>query len=176
MGLLDGLLGQVLGGAMNPGQGDDPRTRMPGMPGGMGGMGGMGGLDQILGGAAGRGGGAQGGLMALLPILMQLLQKNGGLGGVLSQFQQKGYGKEADSWVSTGSNQPINGDILSQVLGSSQMDEIAQQLGMSKREAADQVATALPEVVNHMTPQGSVPGNSDDLVARALEILGKESR
>ena len=172
MGLLDGLLGQVLGGAMNPGQADDPRARMPGMPGMPGNMGG---LDQMLGGGGGSSG-AQGSLMALLPILMQMLQRNGGLGGLLSQFQQAGYGRQADSWVSTGSNQPINGDILSQVLGSAQMDEIAQRLGTSKRDAADQMASALPDVVNHMTPQGSVPGDSDDVVARALEILGKGGR
>jgi uncharacterized protein YidB (DUF937 family) len=114
--------------------------------------------------------------MALLPILMQVLQRNGGLGGLLSQFQQAGYGKQADSWVSTGSNQPIDGDILSKVLGSAQMDEISRQLGTSRHDAAERMASALPEVVNHMTPQGSVPGDSDDVVARALDILQRGGR
>lgn len=173
MGLLDGLLGQVLGGAMNPNAGDDPRARMPGMPGGMGG------LDQILGGGGGHGAGAgagAAGMMALLPILLQVLSRNGGLGGLLSKFQQAGYRDQADSWVSTGSNQPIDGGILSQVLGDGQMDEIAQQLGTSKREAADRMASAFPEVVNHMTPQGSVPSDSDEIVNRALEILKRGGR
>jgi uncharacterized protein YidB (DUF937 family) len=167
MGLLDGLLGQVLGGQMPPDAQNDPRMR--GMPGGMGG------LESMLGGAGGRGAGG-GALMALLPVLLQALQRNGGLGGLLSQFQQKGYGEQADSWVSTGRNQPIGGDILSQVLGSGQMDEIAQQLGMSRHEAADQMASALPDVVDRMTPQGNVPSNSDDLVNRALEILQRGGR
>jgi uncharacterized protein YidB (DUF937 family) len=169
MGVLDGLLGQVLGGAMNPGAGDDPRARTPGMPGGMGG------LEQILGGGGGAGAGA-GGMMALLPILLQVLSRNGGLGGLLSKFQQAGYREQADSWVSTGSNRPIDGGILSQVLGDAQMDEIAQKLGVPRREAADQVASALPDVVDHMTPQGSVPADSDDLVNRALEILQRGGR
>jgi len=167
MGLLDGLLGQVLGGAMNPSDPDDipgGNARARGAPGGMGG------LDAMLGGA---GAGAQGGLMA---ILLKLLQQNGGLGGLLQQFQQAGYREQADSWVSTGRNLPINGDILSQVLGSGQIDAIAEHMGMSHREASDQVASALPDVVDHMTPQGAVPQESEALVNRALEILQRGKR
>jgi uncharacterized protein YidB (DUF937 family) len=155
MGMLDGLLGQILGGAMSQGARDPSRQ-------------------QGMGGAA-HGAGA-GALMALLPVLLQVLQRNGGLGGMLSQFQQQGYGKEADSWVSTGSNMPIDGNILSQVLGSGQMDQIAEQLGMSRREAADQMASALPDVVDHLTPHGNVPADSDDLVNRAMEILQRGGR
>jgi uncharacterized protein YidB (DUF937 family) len=121
----------------------------------------------------GAGGGTQGSLIA---ILLQVLQQHGGLGGLLSQFQRAGYGQQADSWVSTGQNQPIDGDVLSQVLGAGTLDRIAGQLGLPRREAADQVANALPDVVDRMTPQGSVPANGDDLVARALEILERGRR
>ncbi len=147
MGLLDGILGQVLGGAA---QGGAP----PGEP--------------MRAGAGGQG--------ALVAILLQLLQQNGGLGGLLSRFQRAGYGQQADSWVSTGRNQPIDADVLSQVLGSGQLDGIAQKLGVPRREAADQVASALPDVVDRMTPQGSVPANADDLVERALAILERGGR
>src|SRR6188508_1099043 len=115
MGFLDGLLGQVLGGAMQPGNRADDT--------GMG---------------MGAGTGSHGNLVA---ILLQLLQQNGGLGGLLSQFQRAGYGKQADSWISTGQNQPIDGDVLSQVLGAGTLDRIAGQLGLPRREAADQVAS-----------------------------------
>ena len=121
----------------------------------------------------GAGGGSHGTLIA---ILLQLLQQNGGLGGLLSKFQRAGYGPQADSWLSTGQNQPIDGDVLSQVLGAGTLDRIAGQLGLPRREAADQVASALPDVVDRMTPQGSVPANSDDLVARALEMLQRGNR
>ena len=169
MGLLDGLLGQVLSGAM--GQGQAGAQRQGGMPGG---------LDAMLGGLAGGGMGASqgsgGGGGALMNVLLQMMQQNGGLGGLLSQFQQAGHGREADSWVSTGQNEPISGDVLSKVLGSGQLDQIAQQMGMSRGQAADQVASALPDVVNHMTPQGSVPDNSDDLVNQAMAILQRGQR
>ena len=130
MGLLDGLLGQVLSGALKPGQ-DDGRglpdmgrtggqgmggleSILGGLAGGQPGAGqGKGGLESILGGLAGGAGtgagpatGAQGGGGALIAILLQMLQQHGGLGGLLSQFQQAGYGKQADSWVSTGESAP----------------------------------------------------------------------
>lgn len=179
MGLLDGLLKEVLGGAMTPGAADDR-----GRPGAGSAMPGMGGLESILGGLAGGGGGAPAGGMgagaaggaALIAVLMQLLQRNGGLGGLLQQFQQAGYGRQADSWVATGDNLPIDGDALSKVLGSGQLEAIAQQLGMSRGQAADRMASALPDVVNQMTPKGSVPGDADDVVSRALEILQRKGR
>jgi uncharacterized protein YidB (DUF937 family) len=155
MGFLDGLLGKVLGGAMRPGQPNDNAS----------------GTGMEMGTSSGSGG--QGNLIA---ILLQVLQQHGGLGGLLSQFQRAGYGQQADSWVSTGGNQPIDGDVLSQVLGAGTLDRIAGQLGLPRREAADQVASVLPDVVDRMTPQGSVPANSDDLVARALEIMQRGGR
>ena len=174
MGLLDGLLGQVLSGALNPASADDGALRGRGSPGGMGG------LEEMLRGAGGRAGGGigggAGGLMALLPILLGLLQSHGGLGGLLSQFQKAGYGRQADSWVSPGENMPIDGDALSQVLGSGELDGIAAQLGVPRREAADQIASALPEVVNGLTPEGAVRPDSDDVVSRALEILQRGGR
>jgi uncharacterized protein YidB (DUF937 family) len=78
--------------------------------------------------------------------------------------------------VSTGESAPISGDVLSKVLGSGEIDRIAQQLGMSRGQAADQMASALPDVVNQMTPKGSVPNDSDDVVSRALEILQRGGR
>ena len=185
MGLLDGLLGQVLSGALQPGR-DDGRD-MPDLRdlGGAQGGQGMGGLESILGGLAGAMGGpgagagpstgSQGG-GALVAILLQMLQHHGGLGGLLSQLQQAGYGKQADSWVSTGGNEPISGDILSKILGREELDGFAQQLGTSRGQAADELASALPEVVDRMTPKGSVPGDSDDIVNRALEILQRGGR
>ena len=145
MGLLDGLLGGLMGGAS-----DDPRRQ----GGGMGGMGGM-------------------GTAAIIGIVLQLLQRNGGLGGLLQRMQQAGAGPQGQSWIGTGPNQSISPDMLSQIFGGSQMDDIARQLGVSHHEAASSVAQVLPDVVDRMTPAGSVPPDSDDLVSRTLQELMK---
>ena len=107
----------------------------------------MGLLDGLLGGLMGgtAGSGASGQQQNPLVLMaLQMLQQNGGLQGVLSKFQQAGYGAQADSWVSTGQNMPISADALQQVLGHGQLAQIAQQLGMSRGEAAGGLASLLP--------------------------------
>ena len=137
MGMLDGLLGSLMGGMTSDGTG--------------------------------------GRQSPLLQIALQLMQQNGGLQGMLGKFQQAGYGAQADSWVSTGQNQPISADALSQVLGSGQLSQIAQQLGLSQGAVAGGLASVLPQVVDKMTPQGQVPDDHHDIVAQALALLTQKT-
>ena len=139
----------------------------------------MGLLDELLGGVMGGMTGGAGRAQPqnpLLQIALELLQQNGGLEGILGRFQQAGYADQAQSWISTGENRPISADDLQQVLGQGQLGQIAQQLGLGRREAADGLASMLPQVIDRMTPQGQVAPGSDDLVARALEILNQNRR
>jgi uncharacterized protein YidB (DUF937 family) len=151
----------------------------------------MGLLDAILGGMmGGRSGGPMGGSMGgsmggmmggpnmqaqspLLQIVLQMLQQNGGLEGILGKFQQAGYGQQAQSWIGTGQNQQIDPSVLQQILGQGQLGKIAQQLGISTEQASSGVAQMLPQVVDEMTPGGQIPANHGDLVNEALAILQK---
>jgi uncharacterized protein YidB (DUF937 family) len=126
-------------------------------------------LGNVLGGMLGSGSGQQ--QNPLLRAALQLLQQNGGLQGMLGKFQQAGYGAQADSWVSTGQNMPIDADALQQVLGHGQLGQIAQQLGISRGDAAGELASLLPRLVDGMTPQGQLPDDHDDVVSKALAIL-----
>lgn len=132
----------------------------------------MGLLDAILGNVMSSPQGGQ--QRALIAVVLQMLQQSGGLQGLMRQMQQSGYGDQAQSWVGTGQNMPISPDVLSQILGQGRMQDIAQQLGMSNQDVAGQMAQALPDVVDRMTPQGRIPDDQDDLVARTLqELMGK---
>src|SRR5204863_411168 len=91
----------------------------------------------------------------------------GGLQGILAKLQQAGYGQQAQSWIGTGPNLPIDPRILQQVLGQGQLGQIAQQLGITREQASDGVAQMLPQVVDQMTPAGQIPENQSDLVNEA---------
>jgi len=137
----------------------------------------MGLLDQILGGLGGAGrspmgrstGGGMGGiLMSLLPVVLGMLANRasgagragapgGGLGGLLEQLTQGGYGRQAQSWVSTGQNEAIDPDALAQVFGNDRIAQIAAQAGVSEEEARGGLAQLLPDVVDHFTPDGKLP-------------------
>ncbi len=180
MGLLDGLLGQVLGGLSQGGMQQAPIGRTaPGM-GGLGdllnslGGGGATSADRAVpGSAGGLGGAALGGLMMMA---LTMLQRNGGIEGVLARMRQAGHGAEADSWVSTGQNLPIDPSALSNVFGQDDVEEMARQTGLSPQQAQGGLAALFPEIVNQMTPQGRVETGSDDVVAQALEMLQRSRR
>jgi uncharacterized protein YidB (DUF937 family) len=133
-----------------------------GLMGGKGG--GSGGLDDLLGGllGGGRGGGGGGGsaMGALMPVLAGLLA-SGGLSKILSGLKANGLSAQADSWVGTGPNQPVSGRDVEQAVGPEQIQQIAQQLGVSESQAADAVAQALPEVVDKVSPDGQLPPEQD---------------
>jgi uncharacterized protein YidB (DUF937 family) len=153
-GGLGEILGQVLGGGAQRGGG--------------GGMGDI--LGQVLGGGAQRGGGG-----GMGDILGQVLGSGGaggagggtgGLGGLLEQMQRAGYGEQARSWVGTGQNVPISPDVLGEIFGQGGIEEIARQAGVTPQQASTGLSELLPEVVNHVTPNGQVP----DLDQLALSV------
>ena len=83
----------------------------------------------------------------------------GGLGGLLGRLKEAGHGNAADSWVGTGQNQPINANDLGRALGPAVIREIAQRTGMDEQELLKQLSTALPGVVDKLTPGGQMPQN-----------------
>lgn len=130
-------------------------------------------LGNVLGGMMGGGRGMQQQQNPLLGLALQILQQNGGIEGIVGKFQKAGYAEQAQSWVSTGQNQPISADALQQVLGQGQLGQIARQLGIGQGEAAGGLASMLPQIIDQMTPHGEVPQNSSDLVSQALAMLNQ---
>jgi len=148
MGLLDGLLGNLMGSFL--GGSHEQNT-----------------FD--------RGNQPQGGNL-LLQIALTMLQQNGGLDGALNKFREGGLAQHADSWVGTGQNMDISGDQLQQVFGSSTLNDLASKLGMPAGQAGSVMAQVLPELINQLTPQGQVPVNSDQGISDELSKLAKSAR
>lgn len=107
----------------------------------------------------------------LLQTAMSLIQQNGGLPGILDKFKQAGFADHVASWVGTGANMPINADAITKVLSNPQIASIAQQLGVDPAQVSGQLASALPQLINHLTLNGSVPENHGDLLSAGLKAL-----
>ena len=152
MGLLDSVLGQVLGGAMQ-------QQQPQGAPGRLGGLGDLGSLAGALGGLLANNG------------------SQGGLGGLVSKFEQAGLGDVIGSWIGNGENAPISGGQLGEVLGGDVVSGLAQKLGMNAQTLLPLLAALLPQLINHLTPQGQAPaqglGNHDDLLSSLSGLLQK---
>ena len=81
----------------------------------------------------------------------------GGIGGLVSKLTSGGLGDQAKSWVGAGPNQEVTGDQLHQALGQDTISQLADKSGMSHDQVKTGLASMLPNLVNQMTPNGSVP-------------------
>jgi uncharacterized protein YidB (DUF937 family) len=127
-----------------------PQPTPPPAGGGMsGGIGG--GLGDVLKGPLGGllAGGAAGSVIS------------GGLGDLLKQLQQAGHGETANSWVSNGPNKAISPGDLANALGADQIDSLASQSGLSKQDLLTGLSQYLPQVIDHLTPDGRLPSENE---------------
>lgn len=95
--------------------------------------------------------------------------QTGGLQGLIATFAEKGLGGVAASWVSTGQNQPVSSEQIQCVLGNEQVAAFAQKLGISTQEVSEHLAQLLPQVVDKLTPNGSLPEGGG---GRLDQVLG----
>ena len=190
MGLLDSILGNMMGagGSSTQGRGGTTSPIVKALvmllaakafqhsrSGPQGGSSG-GGLGDILGGqggglggmfgdrSGGLGGGVSSGLGGALPggwlagwAARRRRRLWGGLGGLLDQFRQNGYGDHVDSWVNTGQNRRLAPDELSQALGPDTIDELEQQTGLPRQQLLSELSEELPDAVDQFTPDGRLP-------------------
>ena len=110
-------------------------------------------------------------------VLQMIQSQPGGLQGLVQNFNEKGLGELASSWIGSGQNQPISADQVHQVLGSEQVTALAAKAGISPQEAGSCIASILPEIVNKLTPNGAVPPHNNvmDMVGGLLQNFEKAS-
>lgn len=131
----------------------DVQTPNPGgQPGNTQNAGGLGGLLSGLGGLFG---GAPGN-SAL----------SGGLGDLLNTFRNAGQADTADSWITPGvPTKGLTPDQVAQAVGEENLSELAQRTGLSRADLLQRLATAIPDAVDRMTPDGRMP---DETQARSF--------
>jgi len=115
----------------------------------------MGLLDDVVNAASGGQGQSNNPMVG--QVLDMIKNHPGGITGLVESFHQNGLGGIISSWIGTGQNQPISGDQLQAVLGSSQVANLAAKLGMSPDQAKSAISQILPQVVDKLSPQGQLP-------------------
>jgi uncharacterized protein YidB (DUF937 family) len=105
-------------------------------------------FDGLLGGIVGAG---------MVTVVNGILEKHGGLQGVVNEFERNGLGPTIQSWVGTGTNQPISADDVHRAIGPDLLQQLAAKSGMPVQELAQKLAQVLPQAVDRMTPEGTIP-------------------
>jgi uncharacterized protein YidB (DUF937 family) len=107
----------------------------------------MGLFDGLLGGVVGA---------EMATVVNALIEKHGGVQGIVAQLEQQGLGDTVRSWVGTGTNLPITADQIHQALGSDTVKELAAKVGMSPQDLAAKLSAILPQAIDKLTPGGAV--------------------
>ena len=140
-------------------------------------------LKQALGGQSSEGGLASlisnpqvlAALTGLLSTRDSSIGGSGGLGGLVSAFQQKGLGDMISSWISTGPNPAISATQVTEVLGEDTLNQFASKAGVPRAEAGSLLASLLPAAVDQLTPDGKVP-ETDSLESTLGSLLSGRGR
>jgi uncharacterized protein YidB (DUF937 family) len=105
----------------------------------------MGMLDGLLGGAVGA---------EMATVVNGLIEKHGGVQGIVAQLEQQGLGSTVRSWVGNGPNQPITPDQVHQAFGSDMVKQLAAKVGLSPEDMAAKLSQILPQAIDKLTPGG----------------------
>jgi uncharacterized protein YidB (DUF937 family) len=119
-------------------------------------------LSTSLGGAGGAGG--TGGAAAGDPLtgLTGAIEQTGGLDGLVGKLRDGGLGSEVDSWVSTGTNHPVDPQRLGQALGPDTVQQLSKGSGIDIGSLLPLLAMFLPQIIDMLTPDGSTPSGGLD--------------
>ena len=85
----------------------------------------------------------------------------GGLGDLIGKLTAGGAAPQVNSWIGPGANQSIQPGQLGSALGQTTLDDLAARTGMSREELLNQLSAALPQLINHLTPNGRMPTLAD---------------
>ena len=108
----------------------------------------MGMFDGLLGGIVGAG---------MVSVVNSVIEKHGGVQGIVSEFERNGLGPTVQSWIGTGPNQPISPEQVHKALGSDLMRQLAEKSGLSVEDLAQKLSQVLPQAVDKLTPDGTIP-------------------
>jgi len=105
-------------------------------------------LDGVLGGVVGA---------EMISAVNGLIEKHGGVQGIVSQLEKQGLGPTVRSWVGNGPNQPISAEQVHQAFGPDTIRDLAGKLGFTPQDLAAKLAAVLPQAIDKLTPQGVPP-------------------
>jgi uncharacterized protein YidB (DUF937 family) len=107
--------------------------------------------------------------------MSQLAAGAAGAMALVNMFKTSGLGDQVQSWLSTGTNQAVQGADMTKVFGLERITQIAQTLGVDHHQASEQLAQALPNFLDQISPNGELPQGADQLAALAKQFLGNSN-
>ena len=108
----------------------------------------MGLFDGVVGGVVGAG---------MVSVVNNIIEKHGGVQGIVDEFEKNGLGTTVKSWVGTGPNEAVSAADVHRVIGPDLLQQLSAKSGLSVQDLAEKLAQVLPLAVDRLTPDGTIP-------------------
>jgi uncharacterized protein YidB (DUF937 family) len=113
-------------------------------------------------------------------LSMMTDSKTGGLGGFLDKMRHAGLGSLVSGMMGGGEKAPLTSNQVESLFGRNALGAIASKLGIGETLATSAVATALPNLIGAVTPNGVVPdrlpAEAEGFMREATSALGAAGR
>src|SRR5689334_4530228 len=106
----------------------------------------------------------------VMNVLQDVLARNGGVQGLIARFTSAGYREHAQSWVG-GDPLPVTGNQINEVFSPEEIQGWASRLRVDPDKMRVVLAEAIPQVVDHLTPNGQVP--TENATAALSGLVGR---
>lgn len=106
---------------------------------------------------------------ALMGSVLSMIERSGGVSALIQKLQQGGLADQVSSWIGTGENTPVSGNQILDAFGQTHVQELASEVGLAPEHVSTGLAQLLPQIIDQLTPDGTVPHN--DLLAQGLGLL-----
>ena len=110
---------------------------------------------------------------SVMDSLLPQLLKGGSLGsltGLVEKFKAAGLGDKVTSWLGNGKNAELHPDEVTKALGADTVTKIATDAGVSNEQAQTGLAAIIPNLVSHLSPNGSLPTASITKMLKGVDF------
>ena len=102
---------------------------------------------------------------SLVQHAMQMFGNREAIGSLLGNAQSQGLGHIVQSWISSGTNQPVEPNQVSSIIGQDRLEQLASRVGLPAGVASAVLSRVLPSVVDRLTPNGKLPEEDERATA-----------
>lgn len=115
-------------------------------------------------------------LIMVVPLILNWVQQQGGLSGVISSLQNAGLGAQAQQWLDPNQdNTEAPVAQVQQLFQASDIQNVADQAQVPAQQVYAAISSVLPQIVDALTPHGEqtdqAEANSD--ISKVMGMLGQ---
>ena len=93
----------------------------------------------------------------LVQSAAEMFGHSGGISELLGDAERNGIGGIVQSWIGSGSNQPVSENQVERLIGQDRLNQLASRAGIPPAIASAALARILPTLVDRFTPHGRMP-------------------